>query len=188
MNTRALDALNAKTVGRMKSVVVQTTILLIIPLAPTSKVENPMNLEVLLEQAKEKALESNCRVPMVCFLLRSNKLISYGVNKKGFRGASIHAEIDCLRKIRFQKRRGKNTTMIIIRHRKDGLIGLAKPCANCIEVLRGMGIKNVAWTTSHQTIEFANIDFVENNYLTRPCEYHGTVVEDGLTNFSTNGS
>ena len=75
MNTRALDALYAKTVGRMKSVVVQTTILLIIPLAPPSKVENPMNLEVLLEQAKEKALESNCRVPMVCFLLRSNKLI-----------------------------------------------------------------------------------------------------------------
>ena len=46
---------------------------------------NPMNLEVLLEQAKEKALESNCRVPMVAFLLRNGKPIAYGVNKKGFR-------------------------------------------------------------------------------------------------------
>ena len=48
----------------------------------------------------EKALESNCRVPMVAFLLRNGKPIAYGVNKKGFRGASIHAEIDCLRKVR----------------------------------------------------------------------------------------
>ena len=86
---------------------------------PPHRIE-PHEPEVLLEQAKEKALESNCRVPMVAFLLRNGKPIAYGVNKKGFRGASIHAEIDCLRKVRFQKRRGKNTTMVLIRYRKDG--------------------------------------------------------------------
>lgn len=147
-----------------------------------------MNLEVLLEQAKEKALESNCRVPMVAFLLRNGKPIAYGVNKKGFRGASIHAEIDCLRKVRFQKRRGKNTTMVIIRHRKDGFTGNAKPCANCVEVLRNMGVKNVAWTTNKQSFEIARIGDVENAFLTRSCSLYGSVVETGLGQFEENGS
>ena len=42
-----------------------------------------MNIDSLLEASKEKQLESNCRVPMVAFLLRNGKPIAYGVNKKG---------------------------------------------------------------------------------------------------------
>ena len=143
-----------------------------------------MNLEVLLEQAKEKALESTCRVPMVAFLLRNGKPIAYGVNKKGFRGASIHAEIDCLRKIRFQKRRGKNTTMVVIRHLRDGSMANAKPCANCVEVLKNMGVKNVAWTTDKQSFELSRIDNLENDFLTR----RRNQVETGLGHFEENGS
>lgn len=143
-----------------------------------------MNLEVLLEQAKEKALESNCRVPMVAFLLRNGKPIAYGVNKKGFRGASIHAEIDCLRKIRFQKRRGKNTTMVVIRHLRDGTMANAKPCANCVEVLKNMGVKNVAWTTNKQSFELSRIDNLQNDFLTR----RRNQVETGLAQFQDSGS
>ena len=143
-----------------------------------------MNLEGLLEQAKEKALESTCRVPMVAFLLRNGKPIAYGVNKKGFRGASIHAEIDCLRKIRFQKRRGKNTTMVVIRHLRDGSMANAKPCANCVEVLKNMGVKNVAWTTDKQSFELSRIDNLENDFLTR----RRNQVETGLGQFEENGS
>ena len=143
-----------------------------------------MNLEVLLEQAKEKALESTCRVPMVAFLLRNGKPIAYGVNKKGFRGASIHAEIDCLRKIRFQKRRGKNTTMVVIRHLRDGSMANAKPCANCVEVLKNMGVKNVAWTTNKQSFELSRIDNLENDFLSR----RANQTETGLVQFQENGS
>ena len=143
-----------------------------------------MNLEVLLEQAKEKALESNCRVPMVAFLLRNGKPIAYGVNKKGFRGASIHAEIDCLRKIRFQKRRGKNTTMVVIRHLRDGSMANAKPCANCVEVLKNMGVKNVAWTTNKQSFEMSRIDNLENDFLSR----RANQTETGLVQFQGKGS
>jgi len=143
-----------------------------------------MNLEVLLEQAKEKALESTCRVPMVAFLLRNGKPIAYGVNKKGFRGASIHAEIDCLRKIRFQKRRGKNTTMVVIRHLRDGSMANAKPCANCVEVLKNMGVKNVAWTTNKQSFEMSRIDNLENDFLSR----RANQTETGLVQFQGKGS
>ena len=143
-----------------------------------------MNLEVLLEQAKEKALESTCRVPMVAFLLRNGKPIAYGVNKKGFRGASIHAEIDCLRKIRFQKRRGRNTTMVVIRHLRDGSMANAKPCANCVEVLKNMGVKNVAWTTNKQSFEMSRIDNLENDFLSR----RANQTETGLVQFQGKGS
>jgi hypothetical protein len=47
-----------------------------------------LNIDSLLEATKEKQLESNCRVPMVAFLLRNGKPIAYGVNKKGYRGSS----------------------------------------------------------------------------------------------------
>ncbi len=147
-----------------------------------------MNLNALLEKAKEKALESDCRVPMVAFLLRNGTIVAYGVNKKGFRGSSIHAEIDCLRKLRFQKRRGENTTMFIARHRKDGSVGNAKPCANCLEVMRGMGVKKVAWTTSEQDVEMARLSDIENDFLTRPRLYGDIDVVSGLEYFATNGS
>tara|TARA_B100000902_G_scaffold397184_1_gene460216 strand:+ start:2580 stop:3023 length:444 start_codon:yes stop_codon:yes gene_type:complete len=147
-----------------------------------------MNLNALLERAKEKALESDCRVPMVAFLLRNGTIVAYGVNKKGFRGSSIHAEIDCLRKIRFQKRRGDNTTMFIARHRKDGSVGNAKPCANCLEVMRGMGIKKVAWTTSEQVVEVARISQIENHFLTRSRLFNNADVISGLEYFALNGS
>lgn len=146
-----------------------------------------MNIDSLLESAKEKQLESNCRFPMVAFLLRNGKPISYGVNKKGFRGSSIHAEMDCLKKVRFQKRRAKNATMFIARYMKNGRTGLAKPCSNCLEVLKSMGIKRVAWTTKNQTVEIARIEDIDTNYLTRSCVNYGTEPQTGLSNFSDKG-
>ena len=146
-----------------------------------------MNIDSLLEASKEKQLESNCRVPMVAFLLRNGKPIAYGVNKKGYRGSSIHAEMDCLKKVRFQKRRAKNTTMFIARFKKDGKTGLAKPCSNCLEVLKNMGIKNVAWTTTKQTVEIARIDDIYTEYLTRPCTMFGADAQTGLDNFGEQG-
>ncbi len=146
-----------------------------------------MNLQSLIENAKVKARESNCRVPMVAYLVKSGKIVSYGVNKKGFRGASIHAEIDCLRKVRFQKKRGKNATLIMIRHKKDGSLGTAKPCANCIEILKGMGIKTVIWSTTDGVFESAKLADMESDYLTRPCALYGVSVDYGLDNFAPIG-
>jgi tRNA(Arg) A34 adenosine deaminase TadA len=146
-----------------------------------------MNIESLLESVKEKQLESNCRIPMVAFLLRNGKPITYGVNKKGYRGSSIHAEMDCLKKVRFQKRRAKNATMFIARFMKNGKTGLAKPCSNCLEILKTMGIKSVAWTTRKQTVEIARIEDIDTDYLTRPCANHGAEPQTGLDNFSDKG-
>ncbi len=78
--------------------------------------------------------------------------------------------------------------MFIARHRKDGSVGNAKPCANCLEVMRGMGVKKVAWTTSEQDVEMARLSDIENDFLTRPRLYGDIDVVSGLEYFATNGS
>ena len=60
----------------------------------------------------------------------------------------------------------------------------AKPCANCVEVLKNMGVKNVAWTTNKQSFELSRIDNLQNDFLTR----RRNQVETGLGQFEENGS
>ena len=147
-----------------------------------------MNIEVLLSKGKAFALaNSTCRIPMVSVILRGNKQIAWGANKKGFRGTSLHSEINALRVLRYRKRRAKGATILVIRFTPNGNLGNAKPCANCIKTMRLMGIKQVAWTTSQQTIEIAPIDTLKNEYI----PYHSTHHEQihaGLKKFSIQGS
>jgi len=125
-----------------------------------------LTLEVLCERAKELASESNCHYPMVAFVLRSrNNPVAYGVNKKGWYGKSIHAEVAAIRRLVRTKKRVKGATIFVARHTKTGRKGNAKPCANCIEVMRMMGIKKVAWTTARQKIEIASLDEIETDYV-----------------------
>lgn len=136
-----------------------------------------MNLEDLVNRARRLAPASNCRSKMASIIFRSKKsIIATGVNKRGYRNSSIHAEIDALRSLRSQKKRANGASILIARFHKNGDFGMAKPCANCIEVLKMAGIKKVAWTTKHQTIEIANISVLNNDYLTRRHEGDSEVV------------
>ena len=146
-----------------------------------------MNLDVLLAKAKVKAEASTCRLPMTTVILRGNKQIAWGVNKKGFRGSSIHSEIDALRHLRYRKRRANGTTAFVTRFTPTGRLGNAKPCANCIETLRLMGVKQVAWTTAKQTVEMASIDMIENDYIPFHSIHKGCD-HAGLEAFSKQGS
>lgn len=136
-----------------------------------------MNLDLLAERAKELANESNCHYPMCAFVLRStNKILSYGVNKKGWCGKSIHAEVNAIRRLVRTKKRAKGAIVFVARHTKTGRRANARPCANCVEVMRMMGIKKVAWTTGRQTIEIASIDDVDTDYIPKtssPSSYTG---------------
>lgn len=62
---------------------------------------------------------------------------------------SIHSEITALRQMKFQAR---GCTMFVARRCKGGGYGLAKPCANCQEVIVGSGIKKVHFTIDNNTV------------------------------------
>lgn len=61
---------------------------------------------------------------------------------------NIHAEISALMKIRH--REYKNLKIYVIRIRKDGTIGMARPCKACMEALRDYGVKTVFYTTNKE--------------------------------------
>ena len=61
--------------------------------------------------------------------------------------------------------KGKGNNHVCCSSYETGRLANAKPCANCVEVMRMMGIKKVAWTTARQTIEIASIDEVDTEYI-----------------------
>lgn len=67
----------------------------------------------------------------------------YGVFCEG----KVHAEIDTL--IPFLKRKSNlsNATLYIYREKCDGSIGMARPCAGCMEIIKQCGIKKIAYST-----------------------------------------
>jgi len=124
-----------------------------------------MRFDLLVEKLRDAQEESNCRVPMAAMVVRGGRPIAIGNNKKGYRGCSLHAEVDALRQLRYQKRRGRGCTVIVARFRADGSYGLAKPCANCIEFMKSEGVSDVAWTTARGTIEIQNLQKIETEYV-----------------------
>ena len=118
-------------------------------------------IERWLMTLREEQKKSNCRVPMAAIVIRGNKVVAKSSNLKGHRGSSLHAETAALRQLRYQKRGAQGATVFI------GSMGNAKPCANCIEVLRLQGIKYVMWTTIKQEVEMTSIEQLENDYLPR---------------------
>jgi len=124
-----------------------------------------MRFDLLVEKLRDAQEESNCRVPMAAMVVRGGRPIAIGNNKKGYRGCSLHAEVDALRQLRYQKRRGRGCTVIVARFRADGSYGLAKPCANCIEFMKSEGVSDVAWTTTRGTIEIQSLREIENKYI-----------------------
>ena len=117
---------------------------------------------------REEQQKSNCHVPTAAIVIRNNKIVAKSSNIKGYRGSSLHAETAALRKLRYQKKGTEGASVFIGRFRHDGSMGNAKPCANCIEVLKLQGIKYVMWTTINETVEMAAVDEIANDYVPRP--------------------
>lgn len=118
-----------------------------------------------LDLLRKQAEQSNCRVPMAALVIRGNKVVAVGNNKKGHRASSLHAEMDALRQLRYQKRRAQGATVFVARFRHDGSFGNAKPCANCLEHLRSHGVKDVMWTTVRGTIELQLLEDMDTEYV-----------------------
>lgn len=63
----------------------------------------------------------------------------------------VHAERRLLRKA------GRGSIIYVARRRRDGRIGLARPCEWCLTAMRRRGVKRVYYTISDQ--EYGTYDF-----------------------------
>lgn len=100
-----------------------------------------------------------------CFVYDKNKLISIGRNNmieqnaKAYRfGVKygidklkdfpyMHAEMDSISKLWGRHYITGKEKFVVIRLKKNGELGMAKPCSNCQTVLRALNINNVIYST-----------------------------------------
>ena len=61
---------------------------------------------------------------------------------------TLHAEIDCLNKIKSENVDMSKLKLYIYRKRFDTPAGLARPCPACMQRIKDLGIKDIYYTTN----------------------------------------
>jgi deoxycytidylate deaminase len=88
------------------------------------------------------------KATMIAFIIRRGKVIAVGYNRKKFASVnrlSYHAEEQVLKKA---GSRAFGASILIVRIRKNGMFGNAKPCEKCDMLIRRYRIpdSNVQWS------------------------------------------
>jgi len=126
---------------------------------------------------KAVSTHSDCNVQMSALLIRKGNVIAQGFNKRGYRGGSIHAEIDALKQVVRQKNGAEGADMWLFRFGgSDGnATRMSKPCSKCIEAIYAAGVKRVFyydWEGNLNTIkmnEFSSTDYYTIVRPSSPC-------------------
>lgn len=107
-----------------------------------------------LKLAVNAALSSKERRKHGAVIVKSNRVLSIGVNKfrnhpdiipEPFikRACSVHAEVDALKKIGYDAR---NATIYVARVNNQNQPMMSRPCNNCYTTIKDAGIKNIVYT------------------------------------------
>jgi deoxycytidylate deaminase len=101
----------------------------------------------------------------IAVLLDRKKVVSYGFNqmdRQCFRGkaiTSLHAEIDCLRKLRPISSIKKKYKLLVIKvSRHDFTYTDSMPCDCCTRYIKGVGLNSVYASNENGKIEKINLE------------------------------
>lgn len=131
---------------------------------------------VILERAVKNSIQLYPFSPaqnyyVFCFMFDKNKLISIGKNDETRQCAGIynlavrfnvekfkkyayrHAEIDCIRRVWGKRYITGREKMVVVRIKRDGSLGLAKPCNNCQQILSAMNFNKIWYSTDNGDFE-----------------------------------
>jgi tRNA(Arg) A34 adenosine deaminase TadA len=101
----------------------------------------------------------NFRTKIAAIVIYQNRIVGVGVNDKktdplqarfgkNIHSIWIHAEIaaikNSLRTINLEQL--KKSTIIVTRMRRDGFVGLAKPCSGCMRAIISFGFQRLIYT------------------------------------------
>jgi tRNA(Arg) A34 adenosine deaminase TadA len=109
-----------------------------------------MNISSMLRFAKNVAKTSEHRYPMAAVIVHNGKPISVGINQiKTHPDAprnGLHAECHAI------KCSGKydlaGATIFVYRQKRNGEVGMARPCPDCLKILKEKGFKYMYYTTN----------------------------------------
>lgn len=117
-------------------------------------------LPKFLKRAREARLQSDHpQHKLGAVLVQKNRIISVGANfiqkthpitkahdKTGFK--TLHAEVNCLLKLKKNKEKLYGATIIVYRQNKQGQLSMARPCEMCRSILKSFGISKMIYTVN----------------------------------------
>lgn len=115
-----------------------------------------MNLPKRFEQAKEASRFSTLyQHKMGAAVFYKKYFLAAGFNThktdpfthKFEHAFTMHSELHALKKAKSKKFDLTNTTIMVYREKKDGTLGMARPCEMCLEAIKLHGVKWVYFTT-----------------------------------------
>lgn len=108
-----------------------------------------------LDIATELAKLSSCKKKHGALVVRSNNVLSVGINKMRNNpaymldrpsGISVHAEEQALKACRGD---AGNSTIYVARVYSDGTATMSKPCKRCQKLMKAANVKNAVYTDWH---------------------------------------
>lgn len=118
----------------------------------------PTILKYVQEAREMNRTNKSCHIAVL--LQGKRKICSYGFNqmdRQCYRGrhvSSLHAEVDCVRKIQHIQQKVQRYTLIVAKVSKndDSKMYSSMPCKECTKYLLGLGFKSIYCSTHHGTI------------------------------------
>jgi tRNA(Arg) A34 adenosine deaminase TadA len=99
------------------------------------------------QEALKQSFKSSHKYTLGAVVVKRGKIIGRGHNSVVYTGSErprlngIHAEIAAINRTKAGDR--QDAVMYVVRYRKCGVLGCAKPCEACEKVLRKLGIRAV---------------------------------------------
>lgn len=120
-----------------------------------------MNTDKLIVKAKALFELPHGRCKHFTFIMKRNKIISLGWNntikthpwaaKYGHKFYAIHSELQAIKNFPYPVAEICNYDFVNIRIRKDGKLGIARPCEACERLLIAFRPQSVIYTTNEGT-------------------------------------
>lgn len=125
-----------------------------------------MHFDHLIRKARPFINVIDCRQKHFSFILDGKKIVSFGhntkccthplANKYGYWNASIHAELDAIKRFRFKPSELKHCILVNIRFMADNKLGMSKPCPKCQRLLKDFELREVWY--SDKTGNFVKLE------------------------------
>lgn len=120
----------------------------------------------MMDVSLKQASKSTFKYKVGAVITRNGRIISVGTNRTNryskyignkFRKCndSLHAEADAIMKLLKESKLARlaGADIHVSRIKKDGTVGMAKPCLHCSALIEAVGIRRVYYTTDLQTTE-----------------------------------
>lgn len=120
------------------------------------------HIELAIEQAKKSELFH--RHGAILFFKR--RIYSKGYNRFNLITVSIHAEIDCFLKLRENpKLKFTSGHLLVVRLNSNNKLANSKPCVDCLEKLKKIGIKKIYYSDAMGRIVEEKIRYASSSHV-----------------------